>query len=362
MLKILDRYIIKKYLSTFFFTVLIFTMISIVIDFSEKIEDFIEEGLGVFQILSEYYINWILWINGLLFPLYALISVIFFTSRMAYNSEIISILNAGVSFRRLMRPYLIAGTFIFLLHFFGNHFFIPIGNKKHFTFQHTYVHKHDDKGKNNDVHLFIEPGTKVYIDHFNKRTNKATDFRIEKFSDNKLVYLLKAESAEWVEEPNKWKINNYITRTFDGLKEGFVNGEGERIDTIINIGPDDFVRYINHKEMMDTEELLAFINKEQSRGVGNTKVYEVELHRRTAEPFTILILTLIGFAVASRKVRGGMGFQLALGVGIGAVYIFLSKFSTTFATNEGLSPLMGVWLPNIVFFLVAMLLIFRAQK
>ena len=146
------------------------------------------------------------------------------------------------------------------------------------------------------------------------------------------------------------------------MKETFVNGEGVQFDTTINLSPQDFVRYINHKEMMDTEELLAFINKERNRGVGNTKIYEVELHRRTAEPFTILILTLIGFAVASRKIRGGMGFQLALGVGIGAVYIFLSKFSTTFATNEGLSPLLGVWLPNIFFFLVALFLIFRAQK
>ncbi len=166
MLKILDRYIIKKYLSTFFFTVLIFTMISIVIDLSEKIEDFIEEDLGFFQIMGDYYINWVLWINGLLFPLYALISVIFFTSRMAYNSEVISILNAGVSFRRLIRPYLIAGGFIFMLHLIGNHIVIPYGNKKHFDFQHTYVHKNDDQGKNNDVHLFIEPDTKIYIDHF----------------------------------------------------------------------------------------------------------------------------------------------------------------------------------------------------
>ena len=134
------------------------------------------------------------------------------------------------------------------------------------------------------------------------------------------------------------------------------------MDTTVNITPEDFVRYINHKDMMDTEELIAFINKERKRGVGNTQVYDVELHRRTAEPFTILILTLIGFAVASRKIRGGMGFQLALGVGIGAVYIFLSKFSTTFSTNEGLSPLLGVWLPNIVFFAIAVILLYRAQR
>ena len=350
MLKILDKYIIKKYLSTFFFIVIIFTLISIVIDLSEKIEDFIEEDVTIMEILVDYYPNWILWINGLLFPLYALMTVVFFTSRMAYNSEIISILNAGVSFQRLLRPYLIAGAVIFSLHLVGNHVFIPYGNKAHFDFQHKYVWKNNDKGKTHDVHRFIGPQTKIYIDHYNKNSKKAIDFRIEKFKKSELVYLLKAESAEWLGPPDKWKIKNYTIRSFNGNKETFINGEGATIDTTINLTPEDFVRYINHKEMMDTKELHHFINAEKKRGAGNTKTYEVELYRRTSEPFTILILTLIGVAVASRKVRGGMGFHLALGVAIGAIYIFLSKFSTTFATNESLSPLLGVWIPNIVFF------------
>ncbi len=362
MLKILDKYIIKKYLSTFFFVVIIFTLISIVIDLSDKIEDFIEEDVTFLQILGEYYLNWILWINGLLFPLYALISVVFFTSRMAYNSEIISILNAGVSFGRLLRPYLIAGSFIFALHLVGNHIFIPIGNKIHYDFQHKYIWKYSDKGKTHDVHLFINPNTKIYIDHYNKNSKKAIDFRIEQFNKSELVYLLKAESAEWLGPPDKWKVKNYTARSFDGNQETFINGEGSSIDTTINLTPADFVRYENHKEMMDTKTLKAFINSERERGVGNIKKYEVELHRRTAEPFTILILTLIGVAVASRKVRGGMGFHLSLGVAIGAVYIFLSKFSTTFATNESLSPLLGVWIPNLIFFAIALILVFRAQK
>lgn len=324
-------------------------------------EKFIENEVSLKEIALDYYLNWVLWINGLLFPLYALIAVVFFTARMAYNSEIISILNAGISFRRLMQPYMMGALILFGIHLFANHYIVPLGNKKHFDFQHTYIWKHNDKGKNTDVHLFIGPNTKIYIDHYNKKTKKASDFRVEKIEDSQLTYLLKAETAEWLGPPDKWKIKSYSIRTFDGNKETFVNGKGMEFDTTYNLTPDDFVRYINHKDMMDTNELTAFINKEKGRGTGNTKAYEVELHRRTAEPFTIIILTFIGFAVASRKIRGGMGFQLATGVAIGALFIFLSKFSATFSTNESLPAIIGVWIPNVIFAAVAAVLVVRSR-
>lgn len=361
MLKILDRYILKKFLSTFFFSVLVFTLISIIIDVSANTEKFIEENVPIGEIFGDYYLYWVLWINGLLFPLYALIAVVFFTARMAYNSEIISILNAGISFRRLMRPYLIGGIILFGIHLIGNHFIIPLGNQKHYPFQHQYIWKNNDKGKTKDVHLFIGPDTKIYIDHFNKKTNKAVDFRIEKIVENKIVYLLKAQSAEWLGPPDKWRISDYTERSFNGVKEKFINGEKLEMDTTFNLTPDDFVRYINQREMLTTPQLNAFIQKEKGRGVGNTKTYEVELHRRTAEPFTIIILTLIGFAVASRKVRGGMGFQLAIGVGVGAIFIFISKFSNTFSINDDLPAIIGVWIPNIIFSLIAGLMILKSR-
>lgn len=361
MLKILDRYIIKKFLSTFFFSVLVFTLISIIIDFSANIEKFIEGEVPMSEILGDYYLNWMLWINGLLFPLYALIAVVFFTARLAYNSEIISILNAGISYRRLMQPYLIGALILFTIHLIGNHYIIPLGNKKHYDFQHTYIWKNNDQGKTKDVHLFIGPDTKIYIDHYNKRSKKAADFRIEKIVDNKIVYLLKAETAEWLGPPDKWRVKNYTARTFDGIKETFVNGEKSHIDTTFNLTPEDFVRYINHKEMLPTPDLRAFIKQEKERGAATTKLYEVEFHRRTAEPFTIIILTLIGFAVASRKVRGGMGFQLAAGVAIGAIFIFLSKFSATFSTNDDLPAILGVWIPNMAFSVIAAILVFRSR-
>jgi lipopolysaccharide export system permease protein len=362
MLKKIDKYIIKKYLSSFFFTMLLFSMISIIIDFSNNVEDFIEEDVTIGQIIFDYYLNWVLWINGLLIPLYALIAVIFFTSRMAYNSEIISILNAGVSFRRLMVPYLVAASLITTLHLIGNHYFIPLGSKVHYDFQHKYIWKYSDKGKTNDVHLFIGPETTAYIKHYRKVDSTARDLRIEQYKDNELVYLLKAKVAEWDRPPNHWKLKNYEVRTFDGKQETFQLGTKEEIDTTLNITPGDFVEYVNQDEMMPTGELLGYIHSQEDRGIGNTKRYRVELHRRSAEPITVLILTIIGMTIAARKVRGGIGFHLAIGIGLGATYIFLSKFSATFATNESLPPIIGVWFPNIVFLIVAVWLISRAQK
>lgn len=341
---------------------MIFSLISMIIDFSEKVDDFIEESCTMHEIFFDYYVNFVLWINGLLWPLYALIAVIFFTSRMAYNSEIISIFNAGVSFKRFLFPYMVGATVIASLHLLANHFLIPIGNKARLDFEHTYVWKHNDKGKTSDVHMFIGPDTKAYIRFYKKTDSLARNLRIERFEDDQLVYLLQAESAKWIGPPNKWRLRNYEVRTFDGLDETILLKDKATLDTTFNFYPADFVRFLNQKEMLATGKLIAFIKQEKARGVGNTKAYEIELHRRTADPFTIFILTLIGTAVAARKVRGGMGFHLALGIGIGAIFIFLSRFSTTVATNDNLSAFIGVWIPNIGFSLIALYLVIKAQK
>jgi len=362
MLKKLDIYIIKKYLATFFFTVLIFSLIAAIIDLSDKIEDYVEEDVTIREIIFDYTVNFMLYINGLLLPLYALIAVVFFTSRMAYSSEIISIFNAGVSFTRLLRPYMIAALFITGLHLTANHILIPNGNKSRIDFEHKYIYKHNDKGKKRDVHIFIAPDTKVYVYRYKKSDSTATNLRLEKFKDNELVEFLKAEKAQWKGPPNKWRLSNYERRVFDGTREVLETVKEGSLDTTINITPGDFVRYLEEKDMMVTSVLQEFIDVEKQRGVGNAKPFEVEIHRRTAEPITILILTLIGVAVAARKVRGGMGFHLALGVAIGAIFIFLSKFSVTFATNESLPAILGVWLPNIFFLFVALFLVFKAQK
>ncbi len=361
-LKTLDRYIIRNYLSSFGFVMLMLTAIACVIDLGEKIEDFKKDHVPFKVVFVDYYLNFIPHINALLFPLIALISVVFFTSRMAYNSEIISIFNAGVSFKRLMRPYLIGGGILACIHLVFNHFIVPNGNKKRLEVEHKHVWRHLDKGKTDNVHLFLDPKTAVFIGSYRKVDTTMRDFRIEKLDKNgQLESVLKAESGTWKGAPNHWKFQNLQRRYFNGLTESLQTNMTE-LDTTIDILPDDFVRYVNQNEMLTTSELNYEIEKLDRRGVGNTKSYEIEVQRRTSEPFTILILTVIGMALAARKVRGGMGLHLALGIGIGAVFIFLSKFAVTFATQPGIPAWFGVWIPNFVFGGVAAYLISKAQK
>lgn len=362
MLKTLDQYIIRKYMSTFFFTVLIFTMISVIIDFSEKVEKFIEEPITKREILLEYYPSFIIFIDGMLWPLFALIAVIFFTSRMAYNSEIISIFNAGVSFRRLMRPYLISAAIAAVIHLIGGHYFIPKGNEARLDITYKYISKNDDKGKTRNVHMFLSPDTKVYIQYYRKADSTARDFRLERFGEGQLKYLLKAQTAEWVGEPDKWRLNNYEMRSFDGMNESFMLGQGQTIDTSLNLTPQDFVDYKEQQSMMTTPELLRYINKQKARGVGNTTKYEIELHRRSSEPFTIFILTIIGMSIAARKVRGGIGLHLAVGIGLGAVFVFLTRFAMVFATGNAIPVMLGMWMPNIIFGIISIYLVIKAQK
>lgn len=362
MLKILDRYIIGKYLRTFFFVALVFSLIAVIIDFSQNVEEFIDEKLGPVQVAKAYYLNFIFFINGLLWPLFALISVIFFTSRMAANSEVISILNAGVSFKRFIRPFMIAAGMIAGLHLLLNHFIIPVSNKTRLDFFHSYIMKESDKGNTRDVHMYIDSTTKIYVRDYFKQDSFARNFRAEKFRGNQLLGFVEAEEARWKGAPNKWQLSNYEIHTFEGQKERIRVGGKQKLDTTFQLAPTDFVRYDDTREMIPSNKLSAFIDEERRRGTGNMKLYEIELYRRTADPFTILIVTLIGMALASRKVRGGMGMHLAIGIVLGAVFVFVAKFSITFATSESLPAFIGVWIPNLFFLLVAVLLAAKAQR
>lgn len=362
MLTTFDKYIISKFLKTFFFVVLIFAMISAVIDFSDKVEKFIETDITKYQIFFEYYPNFTLYISALLWPLFTLISVIFFTSRLAFNSEIISVFNAGISFNRLLRPYLLVAGLLALFHLLGNHFVIPLGNQTRLAIEREFIWTTNDKGKTHDVHMFLDPNTKIYVNSYHKRDSSARNFMMETYKDGQLVTLIKANPAKWGGPPNNWTLHNYQIRTFDGMNESILIGAGKEIDTTFNLTPDDFVDFLNQQSEMTSPELSAFINDKKNRGTGGSEKYEIELHRRTAEPFTILILTLIGVSIAARKVRGGLGFHLALGVGIGALFILLSRFAVVFATGQLLPPLLGIWMPNIIFAGVAAVLIAKAQK
>lgn len=363
MLKKLDWYIIGKFLSTFFFTVLIFSMVSLIIDFSEKIERFIESDISKMEIAFEYFPTFLLFILGFLWPMLTLIAVIFFTGRMANNSEVISILNAGVSFWRFLRPYLVSAAFLSLLYVVGIHYVIPWGNAHRTNLERVYFNKNRDVGKTQNVHMFVAPNTKVFMTHFSKRDSSARNFRIEYFQDNKLTSLTKARSARYINgDTSFWQLSNYEIRTFDGENETLKLGGRETLDTILNLNPVDFIEYGNQQSAMSTPELIGHLRKQRERGSGNFRRYEVELARRTAEPFTIFILTLIGVAVAGRKTRGGMGAQLALGIFIGALFVFLSRFASTLTASPSIPVYLGMWMPNIIFFTAAMFFVAKAQR
>ena len=363
MLKKLDKYIIGKFLRTFFFTVLIFSMVSLIIDFSEKVERFIESDITKSVVAFEYFPTFLLFILGFLWPMLTLIAVIFFTGRMADNSEIISILNAGVSFWRLLRPYLISAGFLFVLYLGGVHYVVPLANAHRSEIERVYFGRGRDEGKTMNVHFFVAPDTKVFMTHYSKRDSAARNFRIEQIVDNELVSLTKARSAKFVDgPPARWRLENYEIRTFDGMEETIEISNRETLDTVLNLRPEDFVDFSEQQSALTTPELLAQIRKQEQRGAGNIRKYQVELARRTAEPFTIFILTLIGVSVAGRKVRGGMGIQLAIGIFMGALFVFLSRFASTISAGSDLPVLLGMWMPNIVFFLAAMYFVSRAQR
>ncbi len=362
MLKTIDRYIIKKFLGAFFFTSLLFSLISTVVDFSDKVDKFVKAEMTAKQIWLEYYLNFIPFINGVLWPLFSLIAVIFITSRLAKNAEVISILNAGVSYKRFLRPFLLAAFFIAVLHFFGSHFLIPHSNSIRNEMDTKYLGRNKERGKSRDVHVFIANDSKIYVRNYFKRDTSARTVRIEKFDDSRLVGYIKASKMTMKKPPNTWTLENVQHRKIEANGNEKLILTSQTIDTTINLYHSDFTFRASDKDGMVSPDLIDAIQKKKIKGAGNTSVFEFELHRRSSEPFTILILTIIGVAIASRKVRGGIGLHLAIGVFIGALYIFISKFAFTFAANDQISPLLAVWIPNILFGFVAVYLVTKAQK
>jgi lipopolysaccharide export system permease protein len=363
MFSLFDRYIIRQYIVTFFFSAFLFTLIALAVDFSERIDNFMKAELSAEQVITQYYLNFIPWINGILWPLFALIAVVFFTARMAKNSEIIAVLSAGMGFLRFLRPYLICSGVLALIHLAGSHIFIPDGNKTFVNFTNTYVHPGNQRTQTDDIHIFLDPESRIFIRKYLGRDTSMRDVFLERFDSTVLKTLIKAEEMEFIAPPNRWRLSNYEIRQFrPGQKESIVVETKRTIDTTLNLEPRDFVRYINEAEMMTTPEIREFIAYERSKGLDTARKVESELHRRSADPYTIIVLTIIGAAVAARKVRGGIGVHLAAGISIGAAYILLSRFAITFASQLDINMGLAIWLPNICFTVVALILVVNAQK
>jgi len=359
-LKMLDVYVIRKFLGSFFLAIALILSIVVIFDLSEKIDDFLESGAKLKAILFEYYLNFIPYFAVLFSSLFAFIAVIYFTSRMAYNTEIIAILSSGMSFRRLLFPYMISAIFIALLSFYLSDRVIPQANKVKLNFEEQYVRRKPIRFKTKNFHRQIEPGIYVYLQNYSNVSKVGYQFTIEKFEDGELVSKMFADQIRWDTTINKWQARRYYIRTIDGLKETLE--EGRQIDTTLSIHPDDFQMRLTITETMSLKELDEFIKKQLMQGETNIIAYQIERHNRIAFPFTTIILTLIGVAVSSRKMRGGIGSQIAIGVVISFTFILFSQFSKQFAIG-GLLPVMAaVWLPNVFFTIVALFLMRLAPR
>ncbi|MGZ2370880.1 LptF/LptG family permease [Ancylomarina sp. YFZ004] len=355
----LDLYIIRKFLGTFFFAIILIISITIIFDFSEKIDNFIDKEAPFKSIILDYYVNFIPYFANLFSALFTFISVIYFTSKMAYDTEIIAILSSGVSFRRLMFPYFISALIIGIFSFFLSNFIIPPANAKRLEFTDTYIKKRF-VNKERNIHRQIEPGLFIYMTNFETSSKKGYKFSLEKFEGKQLVSKLTSRSIKWNEDKEKWTIKDYFIRTYDGDKESFEKGKS--IDTLLNFGPDEFSRRTNVVEAMNMMELDDFIDEQIMRGDSNISAYKIEKYRRIANPFSAFILTLIGVSLACRKVRGGMGLHLGVGLALSFSFILFMQISTVFATNGSMSPLLAVWLPNMVFSVIAIYLYRVAPK
>lgn len=349
----IDWYILKKFIVTFIFCMLLFTVIAVAVDSSEKTDDFVKANLTTFEIISKYYLGFVPFIWSLLFPLFVFIAVIFFTSRMATRSEVIAILASGTSYNRFLRPYLVGGVLLAALLWVGNRYWIPKANIIRSNFQTRFVDAHDPTKNRVETDCYrcfyrrIDSNTYIGIKGYDTATKSATSFFLERVKNNRVIYNLRGSPVNWDTATLKWKLRNVIERIVDSAGE-----KENRYDTMnldIGLKPMELRRDDYLKDKLTTPELIAFIRQEEERGTEGLNTYKVERYRRTATPAAVLLLTIIGAVIASRKNRGGSGMHMALGITIAALFIIADRFSTVFATKGNFPPYIAAWLPNIVF-------------
>lgn len=361
MMNIIDRYIIKKYLSTFVFTVGVFIIVIVVFDVSEKLDDFLKNKAPMSKVFLEYYaLGSIPFFLNMLTPLINFIAVIFFTSKMADQTEVVPILSGGMSFNRFLRPYMIGATIIFLFTLISNIWIIPYTNKIKVNFENVYVKPHKVNTTTLSTHMQIDSNTYVYIDNFDTKRNIGYNFSIEKFDGDLMIEKLVAQRITWDSVATKWKIEDYSVRTIDGLREEMVAGTVR--DTTLDMLPRDFEIYDNVFTAMDTRELNQRIAKEETRGTGMMTDLLLEKYKRYIGPFSAYILTLMGVSLSSKKVRGGIGLSLGIGIGLSFGFIVLVQFSTMFSLKGGLPPLIAILIPNVLFLVLAFWLKYKAPK
>ncbi len=355
----LDWYIIRKFLGTYFFAIALILAISIVFDIAEKIDDFMGKEAPLGAIVFDYYLNFIPYFGNLFSSLFVFITVIFFTSKMAARTEIIAILSSGVSFRRLLYPYFLSALFLFLLSVFLSNVVIPPANQTRIDFIHKYVSRPKYKDQY-DMHKQVRPGIFVYMESYNPSTRLGYQFALEQFDGTRLISKFRTNSVEWDSVKEKWHTGPYYIRHYTDSGERIEAGLG--MDTTFFLLPEDLAHTDLDIESMNYRQLNDYIAEQELQGSSTVNSAYIEKYNRVAQPFATFILTLIGVSVSSRKERGGMGKHLGLGLGLSFSYILFMRFTTMFSIGSTLSPLLAVWLPNILFAVVAVVLYRLAPK
>ncbi len=355
----IDKYIIKKYLSTFVFTMAIFTVVMVIFDISERLDDFMKHKAPLSKIVFEYYAGFIPFYLNFLSPLINFIAVIFFTAKMADQTEIVPILSGGMSFNRLLRPYMIAASLIFAVTFAFNIYIIPRTNKLKVGFERVYVKPVENNTKSS-THMQIDENSYVYIDNFDNNRKIGYNFVLEIFEGERMVEKLMADRIMWDSLQNHWRIENYTVRMIDDLREEMIKGTSK--DTVLDMEPRDFEVYDNIFTAMNMTELNDRIEKEEIRGTGMMVDLLLEKYKRFVYPLSAYVLTLMGVALSSKKVRGGIGLSLGIGIGLSFTYIVFIQFATMFSLKGGLPPIIAVFIPNVLFGMLAFYLLYRAPK
>lgn len=359
-LKRLDRYIIVKFLGTYFFAIALIISIAVVFDVNENIDRFINNRAPLKAIIFDYYLNFIPYYTNLFSPLFVFIAVIFFTSKLAENSEIIAMFSTGMSFKRLMYPYMISAGCIALVTYILSTEVIPTGSVTRLKFENVYKKKKSDTYARN-IQLEVDSGVIAYMERYENYNKTGYRFSLDKFEKHQLVSHMTARRITYdTTAVHKWIVRDYMIREMRGMKETITRGE--RLDTIIKMEPQDFLITRGQQETMTSPELYTYIQKQKQRGFANIKVFEVEYYRRIATSFAAFILTVIGLSLSSQKRKGGMGLHLGIGIALSFSYILFQTISSTFSINGNMPASIAVWIPNILYLFIAIYLYRKAPK
>ena len=359
-IKRLDFYIMGKFLGTYIFAIALIISIAVVFDFNEKMDRFLSHNAPWQAIAFDYYLNFIPYFANLFSPLFVFIAVIFFTSKLAENSEIVAMFSAGMSFRRMLRPYMISAAIIAVATFYLGAYIIPEGSATRIDFEDKYYKPRKSNTARN-IQLEVDSGVIAYIDRYDDRSKTAYRFSLDKFRDKSLVSHLTARQCVYdTTQLHHWTVKDYVIRRMEGMREEME--KGDRLDTIIPIEPADLITMKKQQETLTNPQLSEYVARQKRRGFANVKEFEIEYHKRIAMSFASFILTLIGVSLSSKKTKGGMGLHLGIGLALSFSYILFQTIASTFAVNGNMPPVIAVWIPNLLYAFIAFYLYKKAPK